>query len=44
VFPSAITGRSYVVPLRVWASTDYGVIAAVATTIRIDGAAIKPQG
>ncbi|HEV2652885.1 MAG TPA: DUF3108 domain-containing protein [Rhizomicrobium sp.] len=44
VFPSAITGRNYVVPLRVWASTDYGVIAAVATTIKIDGAAIKPQG
>jgi hypothetical protein len=44
VFPSAITGRNYVVPLRVWASTDYGVIAAVATTIKIDGAAIRPQG
>jgi len=38
------TGRRYVVPLRVWASTDYGVIAAVATTLKIDGAPPKPAG
>ena len=44
VFPSAVTGRNYVVPLRVWADTSYGVIAAVATSVKIDGAAIKPQG
>jgi hypothetical protein len=43
-FPSAVTGRNYVVPLRVWADTTYGVIAAVATTLKIDGAAPKPQG
>src|SRR5215469_15292436 len=30
--PSSVTGRPYVVPLRVWANTEYGVIAAVATT------------
>lgn len=40
-FPSAVTGRSYVVPLRAWADTSYGVIAAVATSIKIDGVAPK---
>ncbi|MEJ0044434.1 MAG: DUF3108 domain-containing protein [Rhizomicrobium sp.] len=43
-FPSAITGRNYVVPLRVWADTPYGVIAAVATSLKIDGAMPKPAG
>jgi hypothetical protein len=43
-FPSAVTGRDYVVPLRVWADTSYGVIAAVATTLKIDGTPPKPQG
>ena len=41
-FPSALTGRNYVVPLRVWADTPYGVIAAVATTLKIDGVSPKP--
>lgn len=36
-FPSAIPGRSYVVPLRVWADTQYGVVAAVATSLKVDG-------
>jgi hypothetical protein len=40
-FPSAVTGRDYVVPLRVWADTTYGVIAAVATNIKIDGVTPK---
>lgn len=40
-FPSAIAGRSYVIPLRVWADTQYGVVAAVATSLKIDGAAPK---
>jgi hypothetical protein len=40
-FPSAITGRNYVVPLRVWADTSYGVIAAVATSLKIDGVTPK---
>ena len=43
-FPSSITGRNYVVPLRVWADTSYGVIAAVATSVKIDGVAPKPAG
>ena len=43
-FPSAVTGRDYVIPLRVWAETSYGVIAAVATTIKIDGTSPKHQG
>lgn len=40
-FPSAVTGRNYVVPLRVWADTSYGVIAAVATSLKIDGVTPK---
>jgi hypothetical protein len=43
-FPSAVAGRDYVIPLRVWAETSYGVIAAVATTLKIDGATPKHQG
>lgn len=43
-FPSAVTGHDYVVPLRVWAETSYGVIAAVATTLKIDGSPPKHQG
>ncbi|MBL6936381.1 MAG: DUF3108 domain-containing protein [Alphaproteobacteria bacterium] len=39
--PSAITGRSYVVPLRVWADTEYGVIAAVTNKLLIDGVTPK---
>lgn len=39
--PSAVTGRDYVVPLRVWSNTEYGVIAAVATTLKIDGVTPK---
>jgi hypothetical protein len=44
-FPSAVTGRDYTLPLRVWADTKYGVIAVLADSIRVDGAAptgIKP--
>jgi hypothetical protein len=40
-FPSTIAGRTYVVPLRVWADTDYGTVAAVATSLKIDGQAPK---
>jgi len=36
-FPSSITGRDYVVPLRAWADTEYGTVAAVATALKIDG-------
>jgi hypothetical protein len=40
-FPSAIASRDYVVPLRVWADTPYGIVAAVATSLKIDGARPK---
>ena len=43
-FPSNIPGRSYAVPLRVWAQSQYGVIAAVATSFKIDGAPPKGVG
>jgi hypothetical protein len=43
-FPSAVAGRPYVIPLRVWADTQYGVVAAVATALKIDGAAPKSGG
>ena len=43
-FPSAVTGRNYVIPLRVWADTSYGVIAAVTTSVKIDGTVPKPAG
>jgi hypothetical protein len=41
VFPSAVSGHNYVVPLKVWANTPYGLVAAVATSLKIDGAAPK---
>ena len=41
VFPSSIAGRNYVLPLKVWANTPYGLVAVVASTIRIDGAPPK---
>jgi hypothetical protein len=42
-FPGA-NGRSFAVPLRVWADTQYGVIAVVATSVKIDGVAPKDAG
>src|ERR1700712_1322563 len=44
VFPSAVLGRNYTVPLRVWADTSYGVIARVTTLLKIDAQPVKPQG
>lgn len=41
IFPSKEAGRSFAVPLRVWANTQYGVIAAVTTTLKIDGVPVK---
>ena len=35
--PSAVTGRDYTVPLRVWAETKYGVLAMIATAVKVDG-------
>jgi hypothetical protein len=40
-FPSAVTGRDYTLPLRVWADTKYGVIAVLADSIRVDGTTPK---
>ncbi|MBN9589864.1 MAG: DUF3108 domain-containing protein [Alphaproteobacteria bacterium] len=36
---STVTGRDYVVPLRVWADTKYGVVAVLANSVKVDGAA-----
>lgn len=35
--PSAVTGRDYTVPVRVWADTKYGVLALIANAIKVDG-------
>ena len=43
-FPSNIPGRSYAVPLRVWAQSQYGMIAAVVTSLKVDGAGPKGGG
>jgi len=43
-FPSSVPGRSYAVPLRVWAKSQYGIIAAVVTSFKIDGAPVKTTG
>lgn len=41
VFPSKEAGRSFAVPLRVWANSQYGVIAAVTTSLKIDGKPVQ---
>lgn len=40
-FPSAISGRTFAIPMRVWADSQYGRIAAVLTQLKIDGQAPK---
>ncbi|HWD26006.1 MAG TPA: DUF3108 domain-containing protein [Rhizomicrobium sp.] len=40
--PSGVLGHPYVIPLRVWADTPYGVIAAVSTSVKIDGKPLTP--
>ena len=40
-YPSATKGGDYVVPLRVWADTPYGLVAVVANSLKIDGQAPK---
>jgi hypothetical protein len=35
--PSAVAGRSYQVPVRIWADTKYGVLAILATSLKVDG-------
>jgi hypothetical protein len=41
VLPSALAGRNYVIPLKVWANTPYGLVAVVASSLKIDGASPK---
>jgi hypothetical protein len=41
-FPSALAGRNYLIPLKVWATTPYGLVAVVANSIKIDGISLKP--
>ncbi|HKQ44179.1 MAG TPA: DUF3108 domain-containing protein [Rhizomicrobium sp.] len=35
--PSAVAGRDYVVPVRIWADTKYGVLAVLANAVKVDG-------
>ena len=35
--PSAVAGRNYTVPVRIWADTKYGVLAVIATDLKVDG-------
>jgi hypothetical protein len=35
--PSAVAGRDYTVPVRIWADTKYGVLAILATSLKVDG-------
>jgi hypothetical protein len=39
--PSAVAGRDYTVPVRVWADTKYGVLAMLATSLKVDGQSPK---
>ncbi|MDE1987317.1 MAG: DUF3108 domain-containing protein [Alphaproteobacteria bacterium] len=43
-FPSATGGRKFAVPLRVWARSQYGVIAVVATSVKVDGEKLAATG
>jgi len=40
-YSSAAPGRSFAVPVRVWADTKYGQLSVVANSIKIDGQAPK---
>jgi hypothetical protein len=43
--PSQVAGRSYTVPVRIWADTKYGVLAVIATSLKVDGqtpAGVRP--
>jgi hypothetical protein len=35
--PSAVAGRDYAVPVRVWSETKYGVLAILANSVKVDG-------
>jgi hypothetical protein len=36
-YPSAVKGSDYVVPLRLWADTQFGVVSVVANSVKVDG-------
>jgi Protein of unknown function (DUF3108) len=40
-FPSQVAGRSYAVPVRVWADTKYGMLAMIANSLKVDGESPK---
>ena len=42
-FPSNVPGRTFAVPVRVWADTKYGQLSVVASSIKVDGQAPKPN-
>ena len=39
--PSAVAGRDYTVPVRIWAETKYGLLAILANSVKVDGQAPK---
>jgi Protein of unknown function (DUF3108) len=39
--PSPVAGLDYVVPVRIWAETKYGVLALLATSVKVDGQSPK---
>jgi hypothetical protein len=39
---SAVPGRHYIVPLRIWAETEVGLFTAVVTRAAIDGKPLAP--
>lgn len=42
-YPSAIKGSDYVVPLRIWADTPYGIVSVVADSVKVDGQEAKAK-
>jgi Protein of unknown function (DUF3108) len=40
-FPSQVAGRTYAVPVRVWADTKYGILAMIANSLKVDGESPK---
>ena len=35
--------RQFMLPLRVWAETEYGIVVALASSAKVDGAALPTQ-
>ena len=35
--------RQFMLPLRVWAETEYGIVVALASSARVDGEALAAQ-